>query len=180
MKKNLRSYALLFLISGLVIALDQYTKYLIRTNLQLWTDRWMPIEWLAPYARIMHIPNTGSAFGMFQSAGEVFKFLPIIVAVIIIIYYPQIPKQDWSLRLALGLQMGGAIGNWIDRMTVGYVVDFISVGNFAVFNIADACITIGVGVLLLGMFIQERDERKKRTAAENTEVSQTVLSEEER
>jgi signal peptidase II len=66
--------------------------------------------------------------------------------------------------LALGLQLGGALGNWIDRMTVGYVVDFISVGNFPVFNVADSCITIGVGVLLLGVILQERQERKQKEA----------------
>lgn len=166
MKKYLRAYALLLVISGVVIAVDQYTKFIVRTNLALWTDRWMPIEWLEPYFRFMHIPNTGSAFGMFQSAGEIFKFLPVLVAIVIMIYYPQIPKEDWSLRLALGLQLGGALGNWIDRMTVGYVVDFISVGNFPVFNVADSCITIGVGVLLLGVLIQERQERKNKLEEE--------------
>lgn len=164
MKNYLRSYALLTLISGLVISIDQYTKYLVRINLELWTDRWMPITWLEPYFRILHIPNKGSAFGLFQGAENIFKFLPIVVAIIIIVYYPQIPKTDWSLRLALGLQLGGALGNWIDRMTVGYVVDFISVGNFPVFNVADSCITIGVGVLLLGVILQERQERKQKEA----------------
>lgn len=179
MKKYLRSYALLVLIAGIVIALDQYTKLLVRENLTLWTDQWMPIEWLAPYARFMHIPNTGSAFGLFQGLGEVFKYLPVVVALIIVIYYPQIPKEDWSLRLALGLQLGGALGNWIDRMTVGYVVDFISVGNFPVFNVADSCITIGVAVLFLGVLIQERNERKAKKEQDELLSKAQLVQEEE-
>ncbi len=178
MKKYLRAYALLTLISGLVIAVDQYTKYLVRMNLELWTDRWVPIPGLEPYFRILHIPNKGSAFGLFQGAENIFKFLPIVVAVIIIVYYPQIPKADWPLRLALGLQLGGALGNWIDRLTVGYVVDFISVGNFPVFNVADACITIGVGVLLLGVIMQEQQERKHKEAV-LADLSSPITQEDE-
>jgi signal peptidase II len=59
------------------------------------------------------------------------------------------------------MQLGGAVGNLIDRVTQGYVTDFVSVGNFAVFNVADSCITVGVGVLILGVWLQER--RKKKT-----------------
>ena len=70
--------------------------------------------------------------------------------------FPTISESDFFFRLALSLQMAGAAGNLFDRLTFGYVTDFISVGRFPVFNIADSCITMGVVVLLLGMWIEER------------------------
>lgn len=61
----------------------------------------------------------------------------------------------------MGLQLGGAVGNLIDRITIGHVVDFISVGNFAVFNVADSSITLGVIVLILGVWLQERQQKRQ-------------------
>ena len=73
-----------------------------------------------------------------------------------------IAKEEWSLRLAMIFQLGGALGNMIDRIRYGYVIDFISVKNFPVFNIADSCISIGVAILLLGILIQEIKLRKNK------------------
>jgi len=70
--------------------------------------------------------------------------------------HTMIPEDDFFFRLALTLQMAGAAGNLIDRLYRGYVTDFISVGRFPVFNVADSCITMGVVVLLIGMWIEER------------------------
>ena len=64
------------------------------------------------------------------------------------------------LRLALSMQLGGALGNLIDRLTIGHVTDFISVGNFPVFNVADASITIGAALLFLSVWIRERAEKQ--------------------
>lgn len=159
MKKLVSDYWSLFAVAGIVVLLDQITKYYVRANLA-YGDIWSPWPWLAPYARIVHWRNTGAAFGMFQSMGGVFRILAIIVSLAILYYYPKVSREDWPLRLAMGLQMGGALGNLIDRLTIGSVTDFISVGNFAVFNIADACISLGVGILILGMWIKERQEAK--------------------
>ncbi len=155
--KLIKNYAALFLVAGLIIALDQWTKLLVRT-LPL-GGTWLPEgwEWLAPYARIVHWHNTGAAFGSFQGFGLVFTILAFLVSGLIIYYYPQVDARDWWLRLAMGMQLGGALGNVIDRLTqgdlstltTGPVTDFISVGNFAVFNVADASISVGVAVLLL-------------------------------
>ena len=156
MKNHLKDYLVLFIIAGLIVFFDQWTKSLVRANLGF-RDYWSPFEWLTPYARIVHWKNTGAAFGMFQSFGGVFTILAIIVSIVILYYYPQVPRNDWPLRLAMGMQLGGALGNLIDRLTQGgTVTDFISIGNFAVFNIADASISVGVVVLLIGMWIKER------------------------
>ena len=159
LKKKINSYFFLFPTALTVIGLDQWTKYLVRANLSL-GDSWSPWEWLTPYARFVHWYNTGVAFGMFQNNNILFAILVSIIALIIIIYYPSLTEGDWFLRVALSLQLGGAVGNLIDRLTIGHVTDFLSVGNFAVFNIADASVTVGVGIMILGMWIQERKSKE--------------------
>ena len=164
MKKIIKNYWLLFTISGVIIIVDQITKAIIRANIPF-GGSWMPLTWLEPYFRIVHWENTGAAFGLFQQGGLVFGIMAVIVAVFIIIYYPQIPKDEKLIRVAMAMQMGGAIGNLIDRVVFGPVTDFISVGNFPVFNIADSSITVGVGLLMLALWIYE--SREKRKAAES-------------
>jgi signal peptidase II len=148
------------IVASIIIISDQITKYLVRTRIPLGSS-WSPWEWLEPYARIVHWSNTGAAFGILQGFGDVFMVLAIIVAGAILYYYPQVPMEEWPLRLAMGMQFGGAIGNLIDRIYEGHVTDFISVGDFAVFNIADASISVGVAVLILGVLYNEWREKKK-------------------
>jgi signal peptidase II len=140
-------YTYLFSVSGLIIVFDQLTKWIVRETIPF-SQTWMPIEWLAPYARIVHWHNTGAAFGMFQGGGGIFAILAVIVSTAILIYYPIIPRADKFMRLALALQLAGALGNLIDRLTIGAVTDFVSIWTFPVFNVADASISIGVAVLL--------------------------------
>jgi len=170
LKKILRTYSMLIVITIIIISLDQFTKYLVRQNLELWVDTWVPWDWLLPYARIVNVPNTGVAFGMFQGFGDVFSIVAIIVSILIIVYFPRVPASDWSLRVAMSMQMSGALGNLIDRLTIGHVTDFVSVGNFPVWNIADASITVGVVVLILGVWISENDEKKKKTAEKEMQI----------
>jgi signal peptidase II len=156
---NLKAYLPLLAISLPIIILDQITKAVVRANLAI-GEMWAPWDWLLPYARVFHVKNTGAAFGMLQDFGGVFMILSVVVSIAILYYFPQVPKEDWALRLAMGLQFGGALGNLIDRLTIGWVTDFVSVGNFAVFNVADACISIGVVVLLLGVWWKERQSKQ--------------------
>ena len=149
----------MLLVSGLIIVLDQWTKLLVQNSLE-YAESWNPWKWLEPYARIVYWHNSGIALGMFQKAGKTYAILPIIVSCVIIYYFFQVPKQDWPLRLAMAMQLGGAIGNLIDRLRFGYVIDFISIGNFPVFNIADSSVSVGVVVLLLAVWITERKEQK--------------------
>ena len=105
----------------------------------------------------MHWNNSGAAFGSFQNGNAVFTILAILVILAILFYYPKVDPRDWTLRLAMGLQLGGASGNLIDRLQMGRVTDFISIGTFPVFNVADSAISVGVVVLLLGVWLRERD-----------------------
>jgi len=162
LNRSMKDYLVLLGVSGTVIALDQWTKWLVRENLPF-QGTWLPegLEWLSPYARIVHWYNSGAAFGMFQDGNVVFMTLAFIVIGAIIYYYPQVESEDWTLKLAMSLQMAGAAGNLIDRLMMGKVTDFISVGTFPVFNVADASISVGVAVLLLGVWLKEREEKRK-------------------
>ncbi len=155
MKKYLKAYTFLLPISFSIVILDQWTKSLVRANLSF-NEVWMPVEWLAPYVRIVNWHNTGAAFGIFQGMNGVFLVLAFFIIAMILFYFPQIPVEDYYFRLALSLQMAGAAGNLIDRLYRGFVTDFISIGKFAVFNVADSCITMGVVVLMIGLWIEER------------------------
>jgi len=168
LKKNLNSYFILFPISASILIFDQWTKSIIRSNLDF-GEIWMPWEWLTPYARVVHWYNTGVAFGMFQDRNLIFAVLSLVVSLVLIIFYPKLTQNDWFLRIAVGMQVGGSLGNLLDRLTIGHVTDFISVGNFPVFNIADASISMGVGVMLLGLWLEER--REKRKSARHAEES---------
>ena len=161
MNRYLRDYLILVLPAAVIVGLDQWTKWLVRTNLPF--DRaWLPKElsWLSPYARIVHWSNSGAAFGSFQNGNPVFTVLAIIVIILIFYYFPRIETSDWTLRVALVLQLAGASGNLVDRLLWSKVTDFISIGTFPVFNLADSSITVGVVVLLLGVWWKERAEKK--------------------
>jgi signal peptidase II len=102
---------------------------------------------------------------MLQGFADIFAILAVIVVIVILYYYPRIPRQDWALRLALGLQLGGALGNLIDRLRYqGHVTDFISVATFPVFNIADASISIGVAILILSVWFTEKGKPSTNSA----------------
>jgi signal peptidase II len=159
LKKYLKDYAFLFIIAGVIITLDQWTKGLVRSNIPF-GDSWPHTSWITPFARIVHWNNTGAAFGLFQGYNLVFSILAVAVSLAIIYYFPRITAQDWILRVALSMQLAGAVGNLIDRITMGTVTDFISVGNFAVFNVADSSISVGVAILLLTVLYRDWKEKK--------------------
>ncbi len=156
---KLKDYLVLFGIAGVIVALDQITKYKVRTELLL-GETWSPFEWLEKYARIVHWNNTGAAFGILPSASKIFTIIAIVVVIAIIYYYPRVPKDQVAIRIALALQLGGALGNLLSRLLVGTVTDFISVLNFAVWNVADASITIGTALLIIAMLVEERKQSK--------------------
>jgi signal peptidase II len=178
LKKIIKEYWYFTIIASLIVFLDQVTKAIVRANIPF-GGRWMPLDWLAPYFRFVHWENTGAAFGLFQQGGAVFAVLAVVVSVFIVLYYPQVPKEDKLMRISLAMQLGGALGNLIDRVVFGPVTDFISVMNFPVFNIADASITVGVGLLILGLWFSEKREKEAleeaNTDPENSEASESLV-----
>lgn len=175
MNRYWRDYAVLVGLAAIIVALDQWTKWLVRTNLPF-QSTWLPagMEWLTPYARIVNWSNSGAAFGTFQNGNTVFSILAVIVIIAILYYYPRVEANDWTLRLAMGLQLGGAAGNLVDRLILHRVTDFIAIGSFPVFNVADASISVGVAVLLLGVWLKERSEKRQLARKDATE-EETVI-----
>ena len=126
----------------LVFLTDQLTKFLVREFLTLRES--IPHE---GFFRITHTYNTGSAFGLFQNQNSPLILASLVgVTVLILIYYSQ-RRPTTLLRLSLGLQMGGAVGNLLDRVLLGHVIDFLDVGAWPVFNVADASIVTGLALL---------------------------------
>jgi signal peptidase II len=143
------SYA--FTIVASVVILDQITKYLVSNYLS-------PVDSIEifPFLHIVHVWNTGSAFGMFKNLGSSFFILVSIVAIIIVIYL--LNKSTYN-RFGLSLILGGALGNLIDRVRFGKVFDFLdfSVGDFhwPAFNVADSSLTIGMSVVFFLVLIKK-------------------------
>lgn len=137
-------------VAALIIALDQATKAAIFATIGPDADR--TIIWVIPRVlRFLYVRNTGVAFGAFQGAGHILVLLALgVVLLLAVAFWRMIRESPW-LSVALGLQFGGAIGNIIDRVRPGYVVDFIDVPKFPTFNVADSAIT--VGVILLGIYL---------------------------
>ena len=128
MKKIIKSHGLLVAIAILIIALDQILKAIVRSNLNF-GESWSPFSgFLKSFIRVVHWENYGAAFGLFQGGGVVFGLLAAVVSLVIIIFYSRIPHEHVLMRVALAMQMGGALGNLIDRIRFGPVTDFIAVG----------------------------------------------------
>lgn len=163
LKKLFANFAVLFPIAGIVILLDQLTKAAVRHNL-MFGEVYRPELWISQYARLIYLKNTGAANGMFQNMNNVIAFFPFIVSAAILYYFPLIPRGIWLIRLSMGLYLGGTLGNLIDRLSQGYVTDFISVGSFPVLNIADASVSLGVVTLLAGVWLHERAKKGPLTS----------------
>ena len=145
---------MLVLIALVVIALDQLTKRAVQQNLALGEALLVFPPW--EFVQIVHWVNTGAAFGMFQGGNAVLIGLTVAITLAILIYYQTLPEDHLFQRICLALMVGGSIGNLIDRLTLGYVVDFVAVGRFPVFNLADSCVTVSVILLLISTIIEER------------------------
>ena len=130
---------LFFFIAALVFVFDQSTKYLVRENLALGES--FPHSGIL---RISHVTNTGAAFGILQGQTVFLTFTTLFGLAAILLYYFYPPMEHGILRIALGLQLGGAVGNLTDRIRIGKVTDFIDFRYWPAFNVADSCIVIGV------------------------------------
>ena len=149
----------LLLILGILL-LDQLSKYLVLTYL-------VPIGSYPLWKGILHftyVENTGAAFGMLRDHRWVFLVFSTVAIAAILIYIGVAKPKDRLLVTALAFIAGGGIGNMIDRVLRGFVVDFIDVTciRFYVFNIADCFVCIGCGLMLLDIFLSEKKDREAR------------------
>jgi signal peptidase II len=150
-----------YLIALFVILLDQITKWLIVSKMNLGDS--IPI-----IDNILYITshrNRGAAWGILQGQMWLFYVITIIVIIAIMYYIHKAARGKWLLGVSLALMLGGAIGNFIDRVVRKEVVDFIHTYiftyNFPVFNIADSALVVGVIVLMIQMLREERESKEK-------------------
>lgn len=134
-----KKYLQLFvLVTLLIIFLDQITKY--------WVAAFRP-EWKLSFLFIHFVNNTGAGFGLFKGQMAILAAISAVVLMAVIFYYDKIPQEAWT-QVLFSLFLGGVAGNLIDRILRQYVVDFIDVGFWPVFNIADLAISVSVAGLV--------------------------------
>jgi len=149
-------------LSIIVIVLDQITKALVTRSLNLYES----ID-LLPVLSLTHLHNTGAAFSMLAGASGwqrwFFIILGLVISMVLMVWLRRIRNNEQTLlAIGLALVLGGALGNVIDRVWLGYVVDFVHVHwdrigfSFAAFNVADSAISVGAGCLLLDALLEGR------------------------
>jgi signal peptidase II len=144
-----------------VVVLDQLTKRIAEERLR--NQRSVPFPIGGDFLRFTYVENRGAAFGLLQEQTAFFVLVGVLVVGVIAASYRYLPRSGFRLHLALGLQLGGAIGNLIDRVRQGYVVDFVDFGYrtnwWPVFNVADSAIVLGVALLAYNAFVPSRDDQ---------------------
>jgi len=144
-----------------VLALDQFSKWLVLQNIQLFDV----IPLLPNCLNLTHWQNRGGAFGILQGQGLWLAWVAVLVSVTIVVLLVKYPRQNRLINAGLALIAGGALGNLIDRIRLEHVVDFIQVcANgvcaFPVFNVADSAIVVGTGLILWTWLRQKRPVAK--------------------
>ena len=143
-------------LAALIVLLDQATKVIVRRGFELHDT----VELIPGFFSLTRVHNTGAAFGMLNDVD--FPFKPVVLVLVataalagVALYAAMLPPAQWIARIGLAFILGGAAGNLIDRLTLGYVVDFFDVfwrgWHFWAFNVADSAITVGVGLMILDL-----------------------------
>ena len=150
-------------LSLLALVLDQASKLFIDSSMQLYQS--IPV---IPFFNLTYVHNTGAAFSFLSEAGGwqrwFFAGLAFVISVVIAIWLSRLQKHETLLAVALSLILGGAVGNLIDRLAYGYVIDFLDVyygaKHWPAFNIADSAITLGVALMLIESFLGKTKEEE--------------------
>ncbi|WP_418301434.1 signal peptidase II [Lysinibacillus fusiformis] len=150
-------------LAAFVVLLDQWTKWLIVKNME-YGER---IAVLDPWIGILSHRNRGAAWGMLEGQMWLFSIVTVAVICAIVYFYHREAKGKPIFQVGLMLLLGGAIGNFIDRIFRGEVVDFVDVlipiikYDFPIFNVADAALTIAVVILMIGLIMEDKKEKKQ-------------------
>lgn len=149
----------LLLIMGLV-GLDQLTKWWVVANFRMFES----VELIPGFLSLTRRFNTGAAWSLFEGQTVFFIVLTVIaLGLFSVLLWQAYQQQEQAEMIGMALMIGGAIGNFIDRVRLGGVVDFIDVMivtyDFPVFNVADSALTVGVGLYILGVFLHEQRTR---------------------
>lgn len=159
-------FRLLAAVAGTVLLIDQLTKVYIDRSFALYES----VEVVPNFFHITYLRNKGAAFGVLADSAFRIPFfiaVSLLAVAMILWYFRQLPQDQVGQQLGLSLILGGALGNLIDRIRLGEVIDFLDVHwyrhHWPAFNVADSAICVGVGLLLLCMWRFERREKKRRS-----------------
>jgi signal peptidase II len=144
----------LFLIALLIILIDQLTKLLIVNTMS--QNESIPV--ITNIFHITYVHNFGAAFGLLAHRTGFFILVTVVLVLLLLAFLRYLPKEQKLLRSALVLLLGGATGNLIDRVRVGYVIDFFDFRVWPVFNVADIAIVFGIGLLILDLTRNAREK----------------------
>ncbi|ADQ15018.1 signal peptidase II [Halanaerobium hydrogeniformans] len=139
------------IFSSLIIFLDQITKFLIRNHL----IEYQEINIITEFLSLRFIKNKGAAFGILEGQRYFFIIVTFLFYILIYYLYKKELSDHWTAKSALIFLLGGSVGNLIDRIAFHYVIDFIAIANFPVFNFADIFIFFGILLLLINLLFIE-------------------------
>ncbi|WP_284140977.1 MULTISPECIES: signal peptidase II [unclassified Virgibacillus] len=149
-----------YLIAASIIAVDQFTKWLVVKNMELYEQ--IPI--IDGFFYLTSHRNKGAAWGILQDQMVFFYIITIIVVIAVVYYLQKFARESKLLAIALSFILGGAIGNFIDRLFRKEVVDFFDFilfnYDYPIFNVADAALVVGVGMVIIATIIDEKKQRK--------------------
>ncbi len=143
------------IVAAVVVIIDQITKALVVRSFGP-PDAATSKQIIPHVLDFRHDENTGAAFSLFQGRSTTLLLIGVIVIGVLIYYYRALPQGQPILRLAVGSVLGGAVGNIIDRVRLGYVTDWIHITHYPTFNVADSCITIGMATLAFSLLFVDR------------------------
>lgn len=167
-RPTLRHWIVLYTLAGVTLAIDQLSKAVIIRQMYP-GETIIPIPAIGEFFRLVRSQNTGAAFGMFSGAGDIFSLIAVVAVIGMSVVHGRSAAGAWTQRLAMGLVMGGALGNVFDRVQHGHVVDFINyripgvLSNVS--NLADHAIVVGVLTLV---WLSWRTPEKSDVTPEST------------
>ncbi|MDQ6857591.1 MAG: signal peptidase II [Chloroflexota bacterium] len=156
-----RRAAVVGIVAVAIFVLDRITKIAVETNLAVGSS----IDVLGQWIRISHVTNSGAAFGLLPERTTLLSILSVAAVLAIVFYYRKLAADSLLIAMTLGMQLGGAFGNLVDRVRQGYVVDFVDVGipgglRFWSFNVADSSIVVGIIAVTALLWWNERKQAR--------------------
>ena len=140
--------ALIFSTAAVILIIDHITKFFVIHNFK--DNESLPV--IKNIFHLTFVTNSGTAFGLFRGINLFFILLSIAVAIILVYSIRKIKEKDKAMQFAVGLLLGGTLGNLMDRIVHGFVIDFLDFQVWPVFNIADSAISIGVAILIISVW----------------------------
>jgi signal peptidase II len=161
-----RRIVLVAIVAVAVFVLDRITKIVVTSSIPVGSS----VDVVGPWIRLSHVTNSGAAFGLLPERTTLLSILSVGAVLAIVFYYRRLAADSRLIAATLGMQLGGAFGNLIDRIGQGYVVDFVDVGipggpRFWAFNVADSSIVVGIIAVTVLLWWQERRQPRDRVHA---------------